>query len=271
MDTSDRIAPPADTAADAAPAAMRPDRAGALRGFLVLDLAVRLFIWSAALVLTTAACTALGAWPERSIIGADLALAWRWGLCLAGWVALFNVFYVVILLVLRLPIPTPKEGRYSGIDRRLHPQLVWSCLLAVLTKARYGAPFPGFLVFHVANLPPLRWLMGPIFGPRSRSCAMSDLRIVDPYLVTIGRNVVIGSFTTLTGHYQDREAIVLKRTVIEDDVVIGGDCALFGGVHVKSGSMIGAGSVVLPGTVVGPNEFWAGVPAKRIRDLPPIT
>ena len=42
-----------------------------------------------------------------------------------------------------------------------------------------------------------------------------------------------------------------------------------GGVHIKSGSVIGLGAIVLPNTVIGPNEFWAGVPAKKIRNLDP--
>ena len=31
-----------------------------------------------------------------------------------------------------------------------------------------------------------------------------------------------------------------------------------------------AGAIVLPNTIVGPNEFWGGVPAKKIRDLPAL-
>jgi hypothetical protein len=27
---------------------------------------------------------------------------------------------------------------------------------------------------------------------------------------------------------------------------------------------------VLPNTVIGPNEFWGGVPAKKMRDLPKL-
>jgi len=269
MNASDSADPPVGVSEGATQMAPPRDRAPAIRAFVVLDLVARLVMWSASVALATAAVTALGVWPERSIVGADLLLAWDWALCLSAWIVLFNVAYVVLLVVLRLPIPAPQEGRYPTNGRGLPPALLWSCLLALLTKARYGAPFPGFLVFHLANLPPLRWLMEPIFGPRSRSCTMSEPRVVDPHLVTIGRNVVIGAFTSITGHYQDRDAVVLRRTIIEDNVVIGGDCALFGGVHVKSGSMIGAGAIVLPGTVVGPNEFWAGVPARKIRDLPP--
>lgn len=248
----------------------RPDMRGGLRTFLGLDIAARLFIWSTAFALAIAALSALGVWPEHGPIGAGLRQAWQWGQCLCGWIVLFNLIYVLELVVLRLPIPTPKEGRYATTTLRPHRQIVWSCLLALLTKARYEAPFPGFLVFHFANLPPLCWLVEPVFGPRTRSCNATDALILDPHLVTLGRNVAIGLNTTMLGHYQERDCVVFARTLVEDDVLIGGDCVVFGGVRIQRGAMIGAGAVVLPGTVVGPNEFWAGVPARKIRDLPSV-
>lgn len=260
----------AQSVVDIASVSKPADPSLALQGFLLLDLFARLFIWSTALALTTAALTALDAWPERGIVGADLSLARLWAQRLAQWILLFNLIYVAELLVLRLLVPTPKEGRYStAAGVRPDRQLIWSCLVAVLTKARHQAPFPGFLVFHIANLPPMKWLMGPIFGPRSRSCYVADPQILDPHLTTIGRNVVIGFGTSISGHYQERDAVTIKRTRIEDDVAIGGHAVIFGGVEIKSGAMIGAGAIVLPNTVVGPNEFWAGVPAKKVRDLPP--
>lgn len=261
---------PPDPVPDGQPIVKRLDLRGGLRTFLGLDIAARLFIWSTAFALTTAAFTALGAWPEDGIIGADLRRAWLWGQHLGGWIVLFNLVYVLELIVLRLPIPTPKEGRYSTTECSLNRQILWSCLVGLLTKARYEAPFPGFLVFHFANLPPLCWLMGPIFGPRSRTCHVTDPHIVDPHLVTLGSNVVIGFNTTVAGHYQERDSVVFRRTIIEDDVLIGGHAVIFGGVHIKRGAMIGAGAIVLPGTVVGPNEFWAGVPARKVHDLPPL-
>jgi len=251
------------------PVGARPDSLTALQGFVLLDAVIRLLVWSAALAVATATFTAAGAWPDRGLVGADLGLAWRWGRVLTGWVVLFNLVYVAELVVLRLPIPTPKQGRYPTGTRRPNRQLLWSCLIATLTKARYQAPFPGFLVFHVANLPPMRWVMGAVFGPRSRSCNVTDPQILDPYLVRLGRNVVIGFNATLAGHCQDRDSVLLRQTTIEDDVVIGAHAFVFGGAHIRSGSVIGAGAVVLPETVIGPNELWAGVPAKKIRDLPP--
>lgn len=243
--------------------------AGGLRGFLTLDALVRLLLWCGAFAASTALFAVLRAWPPGSPLAADLAQAWRWGWRLAMWILVFNYAYVLELLVLRLPIPAPREGRYAVGGRIPPAPVLWSCLVAVLTKARYEPPFPGFLVFHIANLPPLVWLMGPVFGPRSRSCYVVDPRITDPHLVTIGRNVVIGLNTSIAGHYQDRDCVVFKRTVIEDDVLIGAHAAIFGGVHIGRGAVIRAGSIVLPNTVIGPDEYWGGAPARKLRDLPP--
>jgi hypothetical protein len=269
--SSEAPADRANVAIRATPATGIADSRGALRGFLVLDLFVRLLVWTGALALSLAAFNALGAWPTESPVGATLSPAWQWARRLGWWILLFNIAYVTELVVLRLLVPTPREGRYPTTGRIPNRQLIWSSLIATLTKARYEAPFPGFLVFHVANLPPMCWLMEPIFGPRSRSCHVTDPCILDPHLVRLGRNVVIGFNAAITGHYQERDSVVFKRTIIEDDVVIGGHAAIFGGVHIRAGAMIGSGAVVLPNTVVGPNEFWAGVPAKKRRELPPLT
>lgn len=237
-----------------------------LQGFLILDGIVRLFIWSNSIMLTFALFTRLDAWPAFGPFDAGLNETWLWKL--THLVLLFNLFYVAHLVLMRLPIPTPKEGRYqTGPGKRLDRQLIYAVLIGTLTKARYAAPFPGFLVAHIASLPPMRWLMGPIFGPRSRSCCVTDPVIADPGHVTIGRNVVVGLGATLGAHHQERDEIVIKRTTIEDDVVIGA-FAMLSGVHVKRGASIGAGSVVLPGSVIGENEYWSGNPARRRRVLP---
>jgi carbonic anhydrase/acetyltransferase-like protein (isoleucine patch superfamily) len=45
---------------------------------------------------------------------------------------------------------------------------------------------------------------------------------------------------------------------------------IYGGVHIHAGAMIGAGALVLPNAVVGPEKFRAGLPAKKVRDLPEL-
>lgn len=242
------------------------DKRGFLWGFLLLDLWVRLTLWSTSLGLTTAVMTALQAWPAGNPLAGDLGLTMLWAKRIGQWVILFNVIYLLELLLVRLPIPTPREGVYStkGFPDR---QLVWITLLGVLTKARYQVPFPGFLVFHLANLPPLCWLVSRIFGPKSQSCHATEPEILDPSLVEIGRNVIIGYGTRIVAHIQEADKVTIQKTIIEDDVLVGGEVSILAGVQLRKGCVIGARSLLLPGTVVGPHEFWAGVPAKRISSL----
>ena len=246
------------------------DSKASLQGLLVLDMFVRLLIWSSSLAFTVATMTALNDWPERGIIGANLSTAWSWGEKLTHAVLLFNLYYVAALIVLRLPIPTPKEGAYSmAPGAPLDRNLLYAALIAMLTKARYHAPFPGFFVFHIANLPPLRWFMNHVFGPKSRSCYVLDPILGDPHLTEIGRNVVFGFNSSVTCHTQQRDAIAIKKVVIGDDVLIGANAVVFSGSRIGRGAVVLSGAVVAPDTVIGDYEVWGGLPAKKIKDLPP--
>ncbi len=69
-----------------------PDLRNALRGFLLLDLFVRLLVWTGALGLSIGAFNALDLWPTESIVGAGFGLAWLWGKRIGWCVLFFNVF-----------------------------------------------------------------------------------------------------------------------------------------------------------------------------------
>jgi carbonic anhydrase/acetyltransferase-like protein (isoleucine patch superfamily) len=71
----------------------------------------------------------------------------------------------------------------------------------------------------------------------------------------IGNNVSIG-----------HNAIVHGCT-IHDNVLIGMGAIVMDRCVVNSNSIIAAGSVVLEGTIVEPESIYAGVPAKKIKDI----
>jgi hypothetical protein len=253
-----------------APARKSRNTAPALRGFLALEAVIRLLIWQLALVFTIALMTALRDWPAESIIGADLQTAARWSGTLVRFVLIFNVIYLCILLVLRALLPAPREGDYSiAASGRISWNMFSWALLGILVKAKHQAPFPAFLVFHIANLPPLCWLVTRIFGPHSRSVLVLDPPVPDPHLTEIGRNVVVGNMTSIIAHSHYRDHIEVRKTVIEDDVMIGAHSLIYGGCTIKRGAVVYGGSIVRPNTVIGENEAWGGVPARKIKDLPP--
>ncbi|MFY7861675.1 MAG: gamma carbonic anhydrase family protein [Chitinophagales bacterium] len=71
----------------------------------------------------------------------------------------------------------------------------------------------------------------------------------------IGNNVSIG-----------HRAIVHGCT-IHDNVLIGMGAIVMDNVVVESNSIVGAGSVVTEGTKIESGSVWAGVPARKIKDI----
>lgn len=71
----------------------------------------------------------------------------------------------------------------------------------------------------------------------------------------------IGSFVSV-GH----NAIVHGCT-LEDRVLIGMGAIVMDHAVVKTGSLIAAGSVVLENTMVEPYSIYAGIPAKKIKEV----
>ena len=72
---------------------------------------------------------------------------------------------------------------------------------------------------------------------------------------TIGNNVSIGHRALVHG------------CTIEDNVLIGMGAIVMDKCVIGKNSIIGAGSVVLENTVVEPGSIYAGIPAKKVKDL----
>ncbi|MBS1782111.1 MAG: gamma carbonic anhydrase family protein [Bacteroidetes bacterium] len=71
----------------------------------------------------------------------------------------------------------------------------------------------------------------------------------------IGNNVSIGHHALVHGCF------------IEDNVLIGMGAIVMDGVRIGSNSIIGAGAVVLENTIVPAGSIFAGIPAKKVKDI----
>lgn len=71
--------------------------------------------------------------------------------------------------------------------------------------------------------------------------------------VVIGRNAMIGNNVTINQHVTIAEGNKSKRTIIEDNVMIGAGAVILNNSQIGKGAKIGANAVVLPdyATAVG--------------------
>src|ERR1043166_6820709 len=247
-----------------------PDNRHSIQALLLLDVVVRLFIWSLSFAITATLMSKFALWPDPAPWHANWSTCWRWGQSFSTAILIFNFAYLAILIALKLPIPATREGRYE-MRGNLDRQLMWAGFNAVLTKARLEALFPAILVHQISSLPLIFWVVSRTLGPRSRSCNVTQPILGDPHMITLGRNVVIGYGASIVAHTQDRDGLTIARTIVEDDVLIGAESVIYGGCRISRGATILGGAVVKPFTHLGPNEVWGGVPAVKLKEMPPVT
>jgi carbonic anhydrase/acetyltransferase-like protein (isoleucine patch superfamily) len=99
--------------------------------------------------------------------------------------------------------------------------------------------------------------------------------------IRIGNKVNIQDGTVLHCLYQ-RSAIeigdyvsighnaVIHGAKIKDNVLIGMGAIILDNAEIGENSIIAAGSVVLTGMKVEPGSIYAGIPAKRVKDVDPL-
>ena len=62
---------------------------------------------------------------------------------------------------------------------------------------------------------------------------------------------------------------IIHGAVIEDSCLIGMGATILDNAHVPSGCIVAAGALVLSGMKLEPDSLYAGVPAKKVRDVTP--
>ncbi len=100
----------------------------------------------------------------------------------------------------------------------------------------------------------------------------------DVHYIRVGNNVNIQDGTIVHCTYQKYPVnignnvsiahnAVIHGCTIEDNVLIGMGAIIMDNVIVKSNSVVAAGSVVLENTVVESGSVYAGIPAKKVKDI----
>lgn len=101
-------------------------------------------------------------------------------------------------------------------------------------------------------------------GPVGNSCMLKEPLILPHGLsgIIIARNVEIGKHVAIYQHVTIAESDKWKKTIIDDNVIIGAGAVILNNPHIGKGAKIGANAVVL--TDVPENATAVGCPARMI-------
>jgi len=100
----------------------------------------------------------------------------------------------------------------------------------------------------------------------------------DVHSITIGNNTNIQDGAIIHCTYQKAKTIigsnvsiahnaVVHGCTLEDNILVGMGAIIMDDAHVGSNVVIAAGAVVLPGTIIPPNSIYAGIPAKKVKEI----
>ena len=101
----------------------------------------------------------------------------------------------------------------------------------------------------------------------------------DVNFIRIGNKVNIQDGAVIHCTYQKTKAIIgnnvsighnaiVHGCVIDDNVLVGMGAIIMDNAKIGSNSIIAAGAVVLENTIVEPGTIYAGVPAKKVKNIP---
>ncbi|MEN8116299.1 MAG: gamma carbonic anhydrase family protein [Bacteroidota bacterium] len=102
----------------------------------------------------------------------------------------------------------------------------------------------------------------------------------DVHYIKIGKNTNVQDNVVIHATYKKSptnignnvtiaHGAIIHGCTLQDNVMIGMNAVILDNAIVESNSIIAAGSVVTKGTVVESGSIYAGVPAKKVKDISP--
>ena len=163
------------------------------------------------------------------------------------------LFSILFLTILKLIYP-PKEGIFN---RNIKDKDYFYWNLRNIVKK-----WPLFI--NSSN--PFPWLKNRFtlrfFGVKIGSNGIHDNSWISSEFVSIGKNVIIGMNSNILSFGIEQDKFILKKIIVEDDVLIGAKCVLLPGTHIKRNVKLSAHSYTKFDQILQENSIYLGHPAK---------
>ena len=162
-----------------------------------------------------------------------------------------------IILVFVNVIHKPREGVFLRIPED-QDYRYWS-LRSVIKRwpiwLAHRFPFPGFMDNICFKM----------FGTKTRISNSLFEGWVDAEFVDFGKDVVVGQGAIVQSAVIIGNLLIIRKTIIEDDVRIGSHAIVMPGTHIGNKCILAANSVTTVGQVLERGYIYAGVPAKKFK------
>jgi acetyltransferase-like isoleucine patch superfamily enzyme len=192
-----------------------------------------------------------------------------WGITVAVLLLPVFVFIMAFLVILetfflRLIIPKPRPGAYK-LGEGGH--FLFQLNKKVFSLAINPAFPPLAILFKMSDFFRILILKSQGANIRFSSKIARTARIHDPYLVTVGREAVIGEEVQIFGSAQESGRILLYRVFIGPKAHVSASALLFPGTEIGEGSVLGMGSSTRNEMKIPAYELWVGNPASHLSKL----
>jgi len=150
----------------------------------------------------------------------------------------------------------PRTGTF--LRHRSDKDFRYWCIRNVIKKwpfwlsHRFPFPFMNNFVFKV-------------FGVKTRLSNSLFEGWVDTEFIEFGRNVVVGQGSIIQSSVVIGNLLIVKKTIIDDEVRIGSHAIVMPGTHIKRRSVLASNSVTIVNQVLDEGFIYVGVPAKILK------
>jgi acetyltransferase-like isoleucine patch superfamily enzyme len=113
---------------------------------------------------------------------------------------------------------------------------------------------------------PFPWLKNRFtlrfFGVKIGKNCICDNSWISSEFVEIGKNVIIGMNSNVLSFGIERDKFIIKKIIVQDDVLIGAKCVLLPGTYIKHNTILNAHSYTFIDQVLKENSQYLGHPAE---------
>ncbi|MFX1303182.1 MAG: DapH/DapD/GlmU-related protein [Promethearchaeota archaeon] len=169
---------------------------------------------------------------------------------------IISLFFAKIFLVVVNLIHKPREGVFlrhpSDKDYRY-----WS-LRSTIKK------WP-IWISHKFPFPFMDNICSKMFGVKTKYSNSLFEGWVDTEFIEFGKNIVVGQGAVVQSAIIIGNLFIIRKTIIEDNVMIGSQSVVMPGTHIKKNCILGGHSMTTVGQELEENWVYLGAPAKKFK------